>query len=483
MNNEIYDTIFLGGDLMNNDDYVLESFISFCDDIYIHENHTIVQEGFFKNVGKTLWTEIKNFVRNLITWFKKLLLNINYFRNAVLDEKLNNDLISTLRLSQPRTEFNFGIINKIFSLKYLFKAVKGFNDDEMNMSDPKVQMTFSGSQPIMLSLSEEVDNCIDDLDNTMEAVEDSAEYKRIQEDNYSNSQIKTVPLTFITQDMKNTLSSLTKFQNTIDRVNNIDASTANSSGQKLINRMIVFCRKTIGYYTFRQNVLTKYFKKAKASIKAVGNNIKEAFNKDTDSRTRNSTKHSKYKFKFLNRSNPKVENIEDLATRCRMCKTYDEYLPLFNQLQQLLGIHADVIILPGPFDITPQYIVTYIDERTKVPLNGRTLYHTSQFRIRNIRELSPRWVSNGGELFSTPRVYLHVGVALDRFGAKIGSHFHSPESSTLFVVKDKISYGYKDPEMGGTAIYVETNNPIRVEPIDYNKLYKNRDNKIDSILS
>lgn len=468
---------------MNNDDYVLESFISFCDDIYIYENHTIVQEGFFKNVGKTLWTEIKNFVRNLITWFKKLLLNINYFRNAVLDEKLNNDLISTLRLSQPRTEFNFGIINKIFSLKYLFKAVKGFNDDEMNMSDPKVQMTFSGSQPIMLSLSEEVDNCIDDIDNTMEAVEDSAEYKRIQEDNYSNSQIKTVPLTFITQDMKNTLSSLTKFQNTIDRVNNIDASTANSSGQKLINRMIVFCRKTIGYYTFRQNVLTKYFKKAKASIKAVGNNIKEAFNKDTDSRSRNSTKHSKYKIKLFNRDDPKVKSINDLVSQCRACKTYDEYLPLFKQLQQLIGVQADAIIPPGLFDINPKYVIIYMNEKIKVPLNGRTLYHTSTHSIKGIKELTPRWTSRGGELFSTPRVYLHVGVALDRFNAKIGSHLNSPKSSTLFVVKDKISYGYKDPEMGGTAIYVETTKPIRVEAVDYNKIYKNRDNKIDSILS
>lgn len=49
-NNSIYFDDYIGGgvDLMNDNDYAIESFITFCDELYIEEdNFDIAEEGFY----------------------------------------------------------------------------------------------------------------------------------------------------------------------------------------------------------------------------------------------------------------------------------------------------------------------------------------------------------------------------------------------------------------------------------------------------
>lgn len=125
MTNKICDTNFSfflgGGNLMN--DYAIESFISFCDDLYIEEDNSydydIAEEGFYglKRAGimisvtiKALFAKIKELIRKMIIYFNTrktvevpsniasavddLLEKIETVENEALDTILGRHIIS-----------------------------------------------------------------------------------------------------------------------------------------------------------------------------------------------------------------------------------------------------------------------------------------------------------------------------------------------------------------------------------------------------
>ena len=56
--------------------YTLESFINFCDDMQIAEESVNL-----KDIGKIIGITIKNIFNRIITWFRNILVSINYFKN------------------------------------------------------------------------------------------------------------------------------------------------------------------------------------------------------------------------------------------------------------------------------------------------------------------------------------------------------------------------------------------------------------------
>ena len=84
-------------------------------------------------------------------------------------------------------------------------------------------------------------------------------------------------------------------------------------------------------------------------------------------------------------------------------------------------------------------------------------------------------------LFPEPRVYVHIGVPLNRYGNKAvdeGSGLFTREEIP-YVVVDNITEVYRDPEMGKTASYIKTTKPIKVKKLDINKFNSDRDQNID----
>lgn len=84
-------------------DYTLEAYINYesCDSFT-----NIAYEGFsdsLKRFGKSVIIAIRSFIRKMITWFNNFILNVNYFKNAHINENMSKDLIKMLKIMEPRT--------------------------------------------------------------------------------------------------------------------------------------------------------------------------------------------------------------------------------------------------------------------------------------------------------------------------------------------------------------------------------------------
>jgi preprotein translocase subunit Sss1 len=386
-------------------------------------------------------------------------LNVNYFKNAELDDQMNKDLIKVLQICQPRTEINFKLIKTYYNV--MRKYHTGYDRDIAGQQFGIAPNDLKSFIPESITnLETEIEKSHTDLEDAMNAATNSSEYKRIQEDNYENKNMKLIPLTQITQDMKSSQSSSTSFNNELNSLENIVSHM--EKPDKVTSKMLAFVRKAASYYTFRINLLTKYFTKAKASIQGTLNNIKERNNDEFKSKTNTSHESPKLKVK-ISLSNEKMERVKELYEKCKEVEKYSEYKPLYDELTTLLHLKGSTIEAVG-FTGTTAIVMYVKNPDEKINVSGRTLYHTKtkmDYLDNNGRltEVKPTFRTMGGVLFPEPRIYVHVGVPLNRYSDTLS------KKDVAHVVLDKIETVYRDPELGRTAVFIKTDKPIRVKPI------------------
>lgn len=449
-------------------EFACEGFYSFA-----YGSDDVATEG-IKSLGKSIWITIKNVFKRIITWFKNILLNVNYFKNAELDEKMNKDLLTVLKLAQPRTEDNYKVLVKYYNT---FKKMGGDLNRKFNGNVTGVAVS---GNPIavsmfgMTNLTDEINKSISDLDDSMNAARNSEEYKRIEESKYDNKNLKIIPLSNIIPDMKNSQSACVQYNGHVEKLEHLVSGVDNPDS--VTKRIIVLLNKVVSYYTFRINLLTKYFTKAKASLKGTLNNIKGKDDEDAKSRT--TTKAGKLALK-LTLTPDKSKEVKEEYEACKNSESYSEYKPHYDKLTSLLnlqGANIEGITFSG--NVALVQAVKHKEE--KIPVKGRTLYHTSTGN-RDLTELTPSFKTASGVLFPEPRVYVHIGVPLNRYGNKAvdeGSGLFTREEIS-YVVVDNITEVYRDPEMGRTASYIKTTKPIKVKKLDINKFNSDRDQNID----
>ena len=251
-----------------NQEFVIESFISFCDDMMIAE------EG-FKEVKDKVWTGIKNVWAKIVTWFKNMLLNVNRFKNATLDSLQNSDMVKILKMSQVGTERFFGVVNTY----YKFSSIPSLHPkDENNEHMIKNKITV-GEIPDNYSttIEDQAKKMATEIKNALDSTKDSNEYKRFTENSYTNKDMKIIPLGNITSELQLCNKMCTKFQGELSKIESCDKKVlGEKKGERLVSLIHAFLNHVVQYYTFRINVLTKFFTNAKASLKGAVNNIKEA---------------------------------------------------------------------------------------------------------------------------------------------------------------------------------------------------------------
>lgn len=90
------------------------------------------------------------------------------------------------------------------------------------------------------------------------------------------------------------------------------------------------------------------------------------------------------------------------------------------------------------------------------------LYHTS--KIDNLTELKPTVQSSDGVHYSSKRIYFY----LNGVGSKIGSVKSIddlPSGTHVYELMDKPKVVRQDTELGGNAVYIDTDKPIKVKKI------------------
>ena len=443
------------------DEYVIESLINFCDDMLI--NNDIATEG-VKEIGKSVWEGIKRIFRKIVNWFQNIIRSINYFKNATLDSDLNKDLVEVLKISQPKTELNFQWVT------YYYKLANNLQTN--NNGEHEILGTAMGEAsglfglPHATTIEDQIKRCVYDIDSSLKAAEESPAKKRIDANEYKNENLVTIPLGQITSDLKKSYSSSVKAENELSRIDNASTKLMTfTKGKELVSKAHVFYSKLSQYYKFRIDILSKFLNYAKASLKGTVANVKDRLGKDN--RIKTNYKPS-WKISIKLKSKAEVDDIMQTYEKAKSAQTYQEYLPLYKKLASIFKCDGPISGINKESD--NQITAMLTKEGVSYPIGNQKLYHHSM-SITPIKELIPRWKTNTGVLFPTPRVYFHINVPLNRYSHKLDSN----NKTNLYTPSIKIDKVFVDKELSRTACYVETNKPIPVKPVDYSQWEKVKD--------
>lgn len=441
----------------------IDRFIDFCD------ISQIANEGFgetMKKAGKAVWESIKRVFEKIKLWFRNILRSINVFKTAKLDEQMNKDLIHILQSSQPKMELSYNALRIYFTLSKkklktdadadVYKIGSGEAYSPFAFFNPEVQSLYT-------SMKGWIDKCLIDIDNCLKIIKESDQRKRIDEDNYKNQTIIEIPLANINSDLKKSDSILTQYNTSLYKIESTCEKMEGKAGEIAANMMRRLYNKIIEYYTSRISLLNKYFSKAKASFGAIKKNIAEK-------RKENNLTRSNFKPTVKEKRIAHNKEILDLYENAKNARTYKEYKPYYDELIKKCKIPVSVIEAISEDNTTGiKTIKVQYGEENKHSMEidkSMKLYHSSY--SDNLTQLEPQWKAGGGAMFSTPRVYFHMGVPLDRYSMR-------NDSTPYYEPAINITKVWSDKELGSTACYVETDKPIPVKPFDYSQFRKMRD--------
>lgn len=440
-------------------DFTIESYIQFCD------NYDIADEGLqdIARAAKKAWENIRGVFNKIRTFVKSLSHNVNYFKNATLPKKLSEDIQLLLQNLAPRREY----INKLFPLLMSAATKKLVLNDHLS-NDP------------MRDFEGQIKMSIHDVHVSVKDAIDSVAYKRLQSMDYDFTQMEKIPLNSVVSKMKQLEMDITSYENMIRKVNiNIEnpkdeqEKSISSKLKKLYNALIINME-------LRCRLLLIYFKKAKASLKGTLNNIKNRKTKLAVSRDYTANKNkfkqhtkfykkdlSEFEFKKFKELDAKISALNNELDK------YDEYVECVKEICTLMGISWSkdkVVLYDSPNKNPGKVKFSCINDKGRVRklLDNTKLYHTST--DPNLKQLTPRYYFHSGDLlrrlWPTPRVYFAIGTPISNDG-NVG------RDKTLYTPKNPITDVYIDEEMGGTAVYVKSDNPIQITKEDFENATKN----------
>ena len=451
--------------------YTMNHLTSQIDDITNFEfnftDEDIATEGVVSDIKNAIIKKIQT-SKSINKWYSDLLLNLNKFKNAQLDEEQNKDILTVLKIAQPRTELNFTLFNRYYS----FLSLKG-NLNKRIDGKPFGMRSGPVIEGRMTTLENEITKSIEDIRACMKAAQESKEYKRIKKGKYENIRVQIIPLSNITDDMKNSKSSAASFQSHLEdfnrkifKLDRIDRVT---------EKMIVFLNMVTSYYKFRISLLTIYLERAKGSLKGT---LRNAIEKNEDQyKSKGSLTLNKAKWTTKKFDKETLKHLQETYQHALNTKSYQEYKPLYDEITKSLGLNGK-IIRKLKFNFEKGTLSAYwVSTNTeKIQVGGRPLYHGVPAHVtKTLTVLKPSYCGNDGYLFPEPRIYFHLGVPLNRCSNR--SDPAAGEQS--YTPVQPISTVWKDDELGGTAVYLTTTTPIKVKKVQLKRHTNFIEKKID----
>lgn len=471
--------------------YENDNIINILDTIF-NEGTEVVNEVSLKDIGKSVWDAIKRIFRTLKTAFENLLLNVNYFKNAEMDEQYNQDLLHVLKEITLKTlDFGSGFLPAFFRFMATYRK---------DSADKEFSTIYLFNRTMAPSDFEyEITKHVADINDSLQSGKDTDEYRRIEANEYKNEKMTKVPLTHIIPDMKDSNTKLTKFINELDKQQNFNdkISEEDTEIKSLSGKMITYLRKLIEYFKFRISLLQNYFKTAKASLDAVKNNIKEVGKKDNVSREKldGLLKSGKVKNVVVNDLAALKEcqdNLTDYNKELDFAKYKEEYKKFASMLKCSPN---DGIIIVNKDQATK--VVSYLAIRNhyeRVNVKSRKLYHYAA-KVLEGSDIDQSILSEGlrpnalgdksGFLHTTmyypePRVYIHVSVPGTYAGSVKPVKFRDKDDGilkgTLYEIQGNYDV-YRDPEYKGTAAFILSDTPVKCKRISYEDWLK--DNEVE----
>ena len=462
-----------------------------------------------------IWDSIKRFFQKIIEAFKRFMLNVNYFKNAELPKKQSDDLQFCLNLMKPRTLDGIDKIIRMFN-EEVGKYHRATNQTVNTIAADRSGRNYAGLEKLNQLLAQaiqkmagensgmdfnsdmefELGKTITEVNECMEALHNSDQYKRLttEENQYSDEDKVTIPMNNIITDMKDAQKGLSEITHQLSIAERGIKGLSESADQKvmevqkkMVNMVTTACKKLIEYYQERIKLLGIYFKSAKASLAALKNNLK-----DKGYSVGANTKSAKLKTS-IGLSSQSLSELKDLMKamgKNNKDRDWGAYRENFSKMIKIL--HADpqdTIYIPSVTVSGGSFVYYRLkNPYKKVEVSGKTLYH-HRYDTTGIKALYPSACLSGNigkanfldallatmypdTFFPEPRVYCHLGVALDKASLEFGKQAGGSKGYLYKVINSEQYSGnvYVDAEQAKTAVFIITENDIPVEEIDANEI-------------
>ena len=228
--------------------YTLENFIDQYDEF------SIVEEG-SKNIGTDAWNSVQSTMDKSSKWFGKLLLNINYFKNAMLPEQMSKDMLKLLQASQARTESIFEMLPKT----YKELASRGHRTPDSNTKIDGKHFGLIGDNKEtsrMTTLNDQAHRISSDVMTNVHAAKRIAEYKRFMKNEYTDNS-KPIPLANIIPDMQKCQSNLQKFEGHVNKLKSYSSKVEGNPDAQKVLQNVMTCMQHITRITTSESVFCR----------------------------------------------------------------------------------------------------------------------------------------------------------------------------------------------------------------------------------
>ena len=453
-------------------EYILESFIGFCDDMMIVEESSKLSSAI-----ATVWVSIRTIFKKILQFFKNIISNINYFKTAQLPSQKSKDIITVVQNLSPRYE----IMNKMFTLIYRMANVGQKDGGAKNYND----------------ISDEIEQTLDDVTEIISTAKSSPEYKRIEGDSYDEKTNVEVPLSNIITAIKQSQSDLIKYDGDAQKMQIIETNSESEQGKQAAGKCRRLFTTLCEIYRFKIKLLKIFFENASASLKAAGKNIKEKRDKNYNpNRSYSSGKNfidmlikkgaSEKRVKFTPEQEKRFRELDKIIMNSHnYLSKYNEYYKAYSELCKMAGVGTDVVLiygipgeknrmLPNTQNGETIFMAMKEDPKPMKLLSNTQLFHTSS--DENLTKLTGRYFHTSlgvRRLWNTPRVYFSIGNAMAKDGSKYNgsdpmARYEGTKSRPLYkyTPANHIDTVHRDVEMGvGSAVYVESKSPIKLKKI------------------
>ena len=214
-------------------------------------------------------------------------------------------------------------------------------------------------------------------------------------------------------------------------------------------------------------------KKEKEEVKesVLDENFKDTIDLIKNWKTSNED-HRLNTFKSSTLSNEDYEMLKEVFDNLHTVESYSEYKKNFDELCKYCHIVPDGVIITkhvltkGKGENDNSILVEYSANTKKITLpDDCRLYHMS--KVANIKELEPffRGKSERGYLYDKPRIYFTIR----RFMPKLAADYGVTAKVHKYICMEDIKEVYVDPLVWSNvagAVYIETNNSVKVEEVD-----------------
>lgn len=482
-----------GNILKPNIEILIDNFnndITLFDTLYLQES--------IKSTISTLFVKIISLFKKAKQIFSNFILNINRFKSISLPKQEIEDLEKCLQVMQPRTLTGTKDI-----IKY-YKKLNISSDKELN-SEIKDGKLHRNSGPAFNSMNTtiefEIDKSTIDIKESIDALEKLEEFKRINSNEYKDENKIEIPVNNLVSDMKECRSNCFEFEEYLTSLSN----NINIKDEDINKKVIEFCKLNIKYYQQRILLLNKFFNNAKFSF----NWVKGFTSKVIMSKL--STKKDATKI-TINMGRDKMIKLVTLLNELQQLSKnnkFRDYKKKHEECCALLGIPRNSSFncsidenrkIDSDLNYNNQIstlVIYFKKDENKIPVSEKHLYHHST-ESSNITELKPVCIGNwGSTYYPEPRIYVHMNIVLNKsakkldikndyysdeedFNEKLNRFEHKRERKDMYDNKyvyeiiDKIDYVFRDPEMGNTGVYIESDKPIHVKQIDYEQWKKEK---------